>query len=163
MLILGFFLPAWAIVMVAGVVAGWFTKKQVAAHYDKISGGVSAKNRRQFEAEFAKMVGQLERREEKKETAQRGAALEDLLLQELVGPGGQNVPPELGAGPEEAPGTEPPPLGPTAGLELDEGAMLADTLGVSRDRVQAAARTPMPPSLALFGGGQPPPGPAGQP
>lgn len=159
MLILGV-LPAWAMVLAAGVVATWFTKKQVADHYDKISGGVSAKNRRRFEAELDKMVGLLERRQAKKETGQRGAALEDLLLQELVGPGGQNVPPALAEGaaaPEEAPGTEPPPLGPTAGLEIDEGAMLADTLGVSRDRVRTAARTPMPPSLALFGGGQPPP------
>ncbi len=114
MLILGFVLPAWAMVMVAGVVAGWFTKKQVANHYDKISGGISAKNRRRFEAEFDKMVVVLERREEKKETGQRGAALEDLLLQELVGPGGQNVPPAL------------PAAGPMAGLEepaglVDEG------------------------------------------
>jgi hypothetical protein len=151
-------LLAWAAIGAVGAVAGWATRKQVADHYDEVAGGLTAKNRRRFEAELDKMIGLLERREEKKETAQRGAALEDLLLQELVGPGGVNVPPALGAaGPEEAPGTEPPPLGPTAGLEIDEGAMLADTLGVDRGRVRTAARTPMPPSLALFGGGQPPP------
>lgn len=154
MLILGFVLPAWAVVMAAGAVVGWFTKKQVADHYDKVSGGVSAKNRRRFEAELDKMIGLLERREERKETGQRGAALEDLLLQELVGPGGRNVPPALPAA-----GTGETPLGPMAGLEepeglVDEGAMLADTLGVSRDRVRTAARIPLPPSLALFGDGQ---------
>ncbi len=155
MLILGFILPAWAFVMVAGVVAGHFTKKQVAKHYDKISGGVSAKNLRRFEAEFDKMVGLLEHREEKKEAGQRGAALEDLLLQELVGPGGQNVPPSL-----PATGTGEVPSGPLAGQEdpaglVDEGALLADTLGVSRDRVRMAAQLPLPPSMALFGDGQP--------
>ncbi len=148
MLILGIApLLAWAAVAAVGAAAGWFTRKQAADHYDKIAGGISAKNRRRFEAELDKMIGLLGRREEKKETGQRGAALEDLLLQELVGPGGQNVPPAL------------PAAGPEAGLEepaglVDEGAMLADALGVSRDRVRTAAQTPLPPSLALFGNGQ---------
>ena len=137
----------------AAIGAGLYTTSQVAKHFDKEAGGIGAKNRRRLEAELNKLVSLLQERTGKADVAEQKVALNDILLRELTRPGGlatggvpdPESPEETGAE------TEAPPLGPIGGLEVDEGDILSEELGVSRQEVRQSARPPLPPALAMFG------------
>lgn len=142
--------------------AGILTSSQIAKHFDTVAKGIGSKNRRRLEGELDKLAGLLLQRTGKADVAAQKVALNDILLQELTRPGGLatgGVPdPESPESPlamdtgAQGGEAEAPPLGPIGGLEVDEGDILSEELGVSRQEVQQAARPPLPPALAMFGG-----------
>ena len=140
--------------LAATLVAGHMTKEQIADHYEKEAGILSFKNRKKFEAEIEKLAEILRSREGKAELDRRGIRMEQLLL------GMPDVTPPVPEGglyedglPEEVTAD----LEPTGGLEVDSGALLADSLGVSRDQVKQATSLPVSPIVSLFGAPAEPP------
>lgn len=155
MMILGVAITTTLLAMAGLIGAGLVTSSAVANYFEREAGLITGKNKRRFQAELDKLSDLIRSREGKKELAQQGVDLEQAILGSLGSPEGLALP-TLG---EEALGANAPvdesvpPLGPTAGLEVDEGALLAESLGVSQDQVKQAARPPVPPALSLFGGG----------
>lgn len=136
-------LAYFMVVAAAGLIAGHYGTAEIADRYEKEAGVLGHKNRKAFEAELDKLAGILRTREGKAELAKEGIELEQLLLND---PYAKPSAPEGGL-PEEL----MPDLEPTGGVEVDGGALLADSLGVSRDQVKQAAALPTSPAVSLFG------------